>query len=49
MAMGLLKIFGTRDYYFTTHMTNEYSLKMNVFFYLKIEEDENFATWFSDL
>ena len=27
---------------------NEYSLKTNVFFYLKAEDAENFSTWFSD-
>ena len=28
---------------------NQYSLKMNVFFYLKAEKAVNFSAWFSDL
>ena len=34
----------------SSHMRrNEYSLKMNVFFYLTAEKAENFSTYFSDL
>ena len=48
MAMALLKIFGTKDYYFTTHATKRL-LKMYVFFYLKAEKAENLSACLSDL
>ena len=42
----LLKIFDTKDYYFTIHAANKYSLEMNVFFYIKAMKADNFSTWF---
>ena len=45
MAMGVLKIFGTKDLYFT--MLYELA-KMNVFFHLSLEVAEIFSVGLTD-
>ena len=46
MAMALFKIFGTKDYYFTTHATKQV---MDISFYPNAEKAENFFACFLDL
>ena len=49
MAMELLKIFGTKYYYFTIYVAKRELIKMNIFFYLKAEKAENLCSCISDL